>query len=209
MSATRTYRGVSGEARRARRRDALVAAALDLMAREGSAAVTVRGVCARAALNQRYLYESFPGGPDELLLAAFDAARVDAGRTMRDAIATARGDGSATARAVAEAVAAMVGDEPYHGRVLLFESNVAPALHPQRRRMLMAAAGQFAREATQVAPHARTERELTVVGLMVAGGVHELLLAWQSGVLRLRRGEVVDRIAAAILGSLSGDGARK
>lgn len=210
MSATRTYGGLSAEARRAQRRGALIDAALDLMASEGSRAVTVRGVCARAGLNQRYLYESFPDGPDELLVAAFDAARLHAGRAMRDAIASARGDGEAKVRAAAEAVVGLVADEPHHGRVLLFEGNAAAALHPHRQRMLLSAAEQFAREAIgQLGTVAPDEEDLTVVGLMVAGGVHELLLAWHSGALLLTREQVAERIAAAIVVSLLGDGARE
>ncbi len=206
---TRTYAGATAEQRRALRRAALVSAALDLMAREGSAAVTVRGVCARAGLNQRYLYESFPAGPDELLVAAFDAARLQAGRAMRGAIAAAGPDGRARVRAAAQAVVALVADEPHHGRVLLFEGHATASLHPHRQRMLLAAAEQFAREASaQLGAAAPPHAELTVAGLMVAGGVHELLLAWESGAVRLTRDQVLDRIVAATVASLSGDGAR-
>ena len=200
---TRTYAGVTAEQRRAQRRESVICAALDLMASEGSGAVTVRSVCARAGLNQRYLYESFPGGPDELLVAAFDVARVQAARAMRDAIDSVHGGGDAQAQAVAAAVVALVADPPHHGRVLLFEGNVAAALHPHRQRMVRAAAEQFAGEVTaRLGPSAPPRQDTTVTGLMVAGGVHELLLAWESGAVPLAREQVVDRIARAILAGL-------
>ena len=52
--------------KRGRTRQALMDAALDLVATDGVAAVTVRGVCAQARLNDRYFYESFRGDIDEV-----------------------------------------------------------------------------------------------------------------------------------------------
>ena len=67
VSIHRTYRGVSADVRREQRRAALLEAALDLMGSE-DADISVRGVCTRARLTQRYFYESFTN-LDELQLA--------------------------------------------------------------------------------------------------------------------------------------------
>ncbi|WP_278258124.1 TetR family transcriptional regulator [Nocardioides convexus] len=54
----RRYGGKTAEQRRAERREALLAAAVDIWQESGWAAVTMRGVCARAGLTDRYFYES-------------------------------------------------------------------------------------------------------------------------------------------------------
>ncbi|HET6290833.1 MAG TPA: TetR family transcriptional regulator, partial [Amycolatopsis sp.] len=59
MTASRRYSGKTADERRAERRLALLGAALDIWQEQGWAAVTMRGVCARANLTDRYFYESF------------------------------------------------------------------------------------------------------------------------------------------------------
>ena len=67
----RSYGGEAGDARVARRRAALIDAALELLGQAEPAQVTVRGVCARAALTPRYFYESFVG-VDDLVAATYE-----------------------------------------------------------------------------------------------------------------------------------------
>ena len=55
----RAYGGVSEEQRRAARRLRLLEAGLEIIGTQGYAAATLRAVCARAELTERYFYESF------------------------------------------------------------------------------------------------------------------------------------------------------
>lgn len=55
----RKYRGISNEERKAERRAKLLEAAADCFAQEGFHQTTVRGICGRAGLTERYFYESF------------------------------------------------------------------------------------------------------------------------------------------------------
>lgn len=69
MSVSRSYRGVTADERRSRRRAALLEAALDLLGSDDGD-IGVRAVCTQARLTQRYFYESF-ASLDELELALF------------------------------------------------------------------------------------------------------------------------------------------
>src|SRR5688572_26077942 len=57
--AKRSYGGVAAPERSARRRAALIDAALDVLTKSGASAVTKKAVCAQARLNDRYFYEHF------------------------------------------------------------------------------------------------------------------------------------------------------
>lgn len=68
--ALRRYGGRGGEERRAERRERLLDAGLACYGEVGYHAATVRMICARAGLSERYFYESFANGED-LLCAVY------------------------------------------------------------------------------------------------------------------------------------------
>ena len=68
---SRPYAGIDPEQRRARRRQALLAAGLQRFGNEGYAETSIRDVCAAAGLNRRYFYESF-ASREALLRAVYD-----------------------------------------------------------------------------------------------------------------------------------------
>mgnify|MGYP000405556745 CR=1 FL=1 len=75
-SINKRWGGRTGAERRAERRQQLIEAATEIWSESGWAAVTMRGVCARTGLNDRYFYEGFKTR-DELLVAAWDGVRND------------------------------------------------------------------------------------------------------------------------------------
>lgn len=68
---TKRWTGRSLDARRAERREMLVAAGVRLYGSQGFHDTGVRAICREAGLTERYFYESFANG-EELLLAAFN-----------------------------------------------------------------------------------------------------------------------------------------
>jgi AcrR family transcriptional regulator len=58
-TAGRKYRGVSNEVRVAERRVKLIEAGIELFGLQGFHQTSVRGLCAKAGLTERYFYESF------------------------------------------------------------------------------------------------------------------------------------------------------
>jgi AcrR family transcriptional regulator len=192
---TRPYRGVSAEQRRADRRERLLEAGLDLLGGEGFGATTVRGVCARAGLTERYFYESFKD-LEALLLAVFDEIIEDATRAVLEAVAQAPHDEREKSRAAIAAFVDLMTDDPRKGRVAFVEAMGSEALMLRRLATMRAFAQLIADQAQAFygAPAAqREDAELTA--LLLVGGLAETLIAWLGGSLRLSRDRLVDHVA--------------
>lgn len=112
------WSGVPLEDRQARRRDDLVAAGVSLLGSEGGPALTVRAVCRKAGLTERYFYESF-ADRDEFVRAAYD----DVCNRAMTALTSAT-----TPREAVERFVALMVDDPMRGRVLLLAPEVEPVL---------------------------------------------------------------------------------
>ncbi len=112
------WSGVPRESRPALRRDDLVAAGVQLLGGEGGPALTVRAVCRKAALTERYFYESF-SDRDEFVRAVYDDVCTRAMATLTSA---------KTAREAVEQFVALMVDDPVRGRVLLLAPAVEPVL---------------------------------------------------------------------------------
>jgi AcrR family transcriptional regulator len=123
----RTWAGTTLADRQAARRETLLDAGLDLVGSGGSAALTVRSVCRRAGLTDRYFYESF-ADRDTLLVAVYDRVAEEAGNALIAAVAAAPDDLPRRARAAVDAFLQVIVDDPRKGRVLLLEPLTDPAL---------------------------------------------------------------------------------
>lgn len=94
----RVYGGISGEQRAAERRQRFIEAGIELFGRIGYHAATVRGICQRAGLTDRYFYESFKNTED-LLCAAYMQVVIQ----MRDRITEAAMNAAREPEAMARA----------------------------------------------------------------------------------------------------------
>jgi AcrR family transcriptional regulator len=110
------WSGVPLESRYALRRDNLIAAGVQLLGSERGPALTVRAVCRKAALTERYFYESF-SDRDEFVRAVYDDVCTRAMKTLTSA---------KTPREAVEQFVELMVDDPVRGRVLL----LAPAVEP-------------------------------------------------------------------------------
>lgn len=104
--------------RHALRRDDLVAAGVQLLGGEAGPALTVRAVCRKAALTERYFYESFTDRED-FVRAVYDDVCTRAMTTLTTA---------KTPREAVEQFVALMVDDPVRGRVLLLAPAVEPVL---------------------------------------------------------------------------------
>ena len=121
----RLWGGTTLADRRATRREKLLAAGLDLLGSEETGGVSVRAVCRRAQLTERYFYESFEDR-DALVLAVYDEVAAETQRVLKEAT-TGLVDPETVARAAVEAMVGLILDDPRKGRVLL----LAPITEPQ------------------------------------------------------------------------------
>jgi AcrR family transcriptional regulator len=190
--ASRTYAGETGTERKDRRRRVLQEAALDLVADGGWDRVTVRGVCGRAHLNDRYFYESF-ADRDALLLATRDDIAADALRALQHAIATTAPE--ARVRAVVEAVIDFFTADPRRGR-LVFDPH--PALRTRRTEMLRTLSRIVADQATELLPDAAPEPDRELGALTLVSGTMEVFASWLRGEVDVTRDHLADFLVAMV-----------
>jgi len=179
---SRSYRGVSGDERRAQRRQKLVDAGVELFGTRGYHACSVRDVCLTASLNRRYFYESF-GALDELLRAIYDEIVADLSRTVVEAIPP-DGDFDARIRAGMEAFWAAVTADPRRARILMIEIiGVSVELETHRREMRHGFAAMIADQ--MVAAGERDGRPLALDPTLTARGlvatITDLVIDWMRG----------------------------
>ena len=204
MSSTGVYGGVPADERRAQRRARLLEAALELLGRQGSAHLSVRGVCREAQLSSRFFYESFED-LDALTLAVFDDIHARATGRVLEAIAAAGADPGAQARAAIGTFVHELTDDPRRGRIMVVEALSSAPLMSRRvaamRDMtrLIAALGR----ATYHPPPA-AETLVDVTATLLAGGLAELLVAWMDGSLTASREELIEDCAALFMATVEG-----
>lgn len=198
----RMYGGMAADERRARRRQRLLEAGLDLLGTEGWQATTVTGVCRRARLTPRYFYESFRDR-DELLVAVFDGVMEDVRTEVVAALSNGSRDVRETVRATMGAFVKVVTDDPRKGRVAFVEALGSEALMRSRldtmRRFAKLVANQ-ARATYDVVPD--DGRAIETAGLIAAGGLIETMIAWLDGGLESTADELIEdftRLSAASL----------
>lgn len=112
------WTGVPLQDRHAVRREDLIAAGVQLLGEKDGPALTVRAVCRKAALTERYFYESFTDR-DDFVRAVYDDVCTRAMATLMSAN---------TPREAVERFVALMVDDPVRGRVLLLAPTVEPVL---------------------------------------------------------------------------------
>lgn len=180
-TSTGTYGGRTAEQRRTERRARLVESAAGIWAEQGWAAVSMRGVCARAGLVDRYFYESF-ANRDALLVAVWEQARDDIAELVIDAVSGADGDPIAGLRAAVDAVVAFIDRSPERARIVLADCAGCEPLRDARATalhnftdLLVGLARPFLR--------VPNDQGLRMTTLMAVGGFVELATAWKDGLI--------------------------
>ena len=189
---SRNYGGVSAEDRIAERRTRLVAAGRELLAEAGWQGVSLRAVCARSGMVDRYFYESF-ANRDALLVAVTDQVGADVLRVAGERMGSAPRSYRGQVRAAADAVLDLLDREAGLVRVLLLETPDSPALGEQRRRMMRSLADLLVLATDDLdtlrgAPDVR--RRMGAHAIL--GALFELLAAWTAGELDVRREDLLD-----------------
>jgi AcrR family transcriptional regulator len=193
--AHRAYGGVPAEQRRAQRRAALIAAALDIVGSPGHARLTVAGLCARADLNERYFYESF-GTLDDVVVAVFEAVIAELADVIVGAVAAAPADSREKARAAIGAAVELLTDDSRKARVVFVEPLANPVLMARRADVARTFVALIVEQAQQFYGAEATLRLGSWADFAAAyslGGLAETMTAWLRGDLQIERDELVDR----------------
>ena len=204
MTASRAYRGVSADQRRAQRRQLLVDTALDCLHEEGLAAISVRSVCARARLTPRYFYESFEG-LEPLLLTAVDSVVDEVAEQALTALAAAPADLAVQVRSAIDAGYGVVATDARKASALLVAASGHGPLRARRQKLVTDYADLIIDGLPVLNGLGLAERRTArAMALFVMGGAADVIEAVLSGRLRLSRRQLVDQLTAMWLSVLSG-----
>ena len=192
-AAPRTWGGRTPEQRRAERRARLLEAALDIWLEHGWAAVTMRGLCARAGLNDRYFYEHF-ADRDDLLATVWDEVCIEVFGELTAVIAEniARPPLEILRSTITRAVELQSG----HARILSADHAGSAILEARRSKMLTDATDWLMAAAEPYLRPGVDPLSLRMSTLMGIGGFVELLAAWRAGTLEVDADRVIGHTGA-------------
>lgn len=194
MTRSRSYGGKSADQRRAERHDALIEAARELWREQGWAAVTMRGVCARARLTDRYFYENF-ADRDALLNEIWDLTRDETLGMLYAAIAPLIAESPLIQlHAVIDAMVRRIADDPGDAQILFGDHAGSAALERRRRDTIQTAVEIFLGLSRPYLKPDADETKLRVSVLIGIGGFVETVLAWRSGALTLSADELIESL---------------
>jgi len=197
VTAPRSWAGTSLAERREERRRRLLDVGLELMATEGSAAVSVRSVCRAAQLTDRYFYENFPD-LDALLVAVYDEVVAEFGGALVAAIESGQPDQGALARAAVDAFIDVMATDPRKGRVLLIEPLSSPAIGNHG----MAVAPMFVALVRSQLDEPFDDQAALLAATAVVGGLTSLFLRWLDGTLDVDRATLSEFCVRLLLKSV-------
>jgi len=189
----RTYRGRTAEERQEERRTRLLEAATEIWGREGWAAVTMRGVCAKAGLIDRYFYESF-ADRDALLVTIWDSVQADSLMILGTAFEAAS-DAPPTEQVragITALVENMVAD-PVRAHIALGDHAGSTVLQDRRREVILLISDLIIGLWRPYARPEVTNDEMRVWALVGIGGLYELIAAWHVGVVQVTPAELIEQ----------------
>jgi AcrR family transcriptional regulator len=172
------WSGVPFESRLALRRDNLIAAGVQLLGGDGGPALTVRAVCRKAALTERYFYESF-SDRDEFVRAVYD----DVCTRAMEALTSAK-----TPREAVEQFVELMVDDPVRGRVLLLAPAVEPILVRSGAEWMPNFIDLLQRKLSRIGDPVLQK----MIATSLVGGLSSLFTAYLNGGLGATRKQFID-----------------
>jgi AcrR family transcriptional regulator len=173
---TRTIRGLDADQRREQRRQQMLDAALELIARHGYANTSIEQICQTAYVGNKAFYEQFDSKDDcyvALLSHLMDATL----RRVLEAMEQSPPDEYEMARRMAAAFAHATVDDPRTALVTLREAGgISPAVEQQRRENRRQAASVI--EAFWRRYHPDGEVNFQVLAISTLGGLLEIAADW-------------------------------
>jgi AcrR family transcriptional regulator len=184
----RLYRGISSSERRARRRERLLEAGLELFGTQGYAGTSIRAVSAAASLNSRYFYESFSSRED-LLYGVYRGIIREIAEASEKATAQA-GTIEETARAGLRVGWTTLTEDPRKARVVSLEVvGVSDRLERLRRENRHRFADRLFAD---LLSEDRSRVDPVLAGRSLMGGVMDVLTDWINGEVDASVDEIVE-----------------
>jgi AcrR family transcriptional regulator len=195
----RTYGGRSAEDRRAERREQLLEAGLERFGTDGFASTSIRAVCAQAGLTERYFYEAFPGGRDDLLIAVYEKVIGEVAQEVTAAVAAAPADPEARSRAGLQAFCGALAGDRRRARVQLIEVVGVNDTLERRRREAMHLFARFIAEGSKEFISHNPDLDADLIAMGLVGAVNELMIDWFLGTIDAPVERIVDNCLALFM----------
>lgn len=205
-SASRAYGGLSAEERRGQRRAALLQAGRALWSELGWTGVTMRAVCARAGLTDRYFYESF-ADRDALRIAVMEEIRDEGFALIIAAVHPSLDEPPLVQlRSALKAVLDFVAADDAAAQIFFGDHGGSEVLGDLRRQMIGGVVDMFiALTGSRLIDKARRE-ELRATLILGIGGFVEAAAAWRAKTIAVSSDELIEmlinlaeRIAAGLI----------
>jgi AcrR family transcriptional regulator len=191
LAKTGVWGGRTAAQRHAERRQRLIDAATEIWVEGGWAAVTMRGVCSRTSLNDRYFYEHFTDR-DDLLCAIWDGLRDDLLAQLIGVLTEDRQRPPMTTLIKGiELVVQRISDDPGWAQIMCSRHLGSAALERRRTEILHQATNIMVAAAK---PHLKSDADesgLRMDMLVGIGGFVELVTAWHSGLIKVTASDVI------------------
>lgn len=196
----RRYGGLGPTERARQRRDAILEAATDLFAATGYRNTSVKQICDKAGLTQRYFYESF-ADKEASLLATYDGLAGQMRTDTLDAVeATTDPDDldTVTERGLTAFIGYLTNDTRRAQIVLIEVVGVSPHLETRRHAVLHEFADLVI--TTWLGRREPTSQE-RLAAVALVGGVNHLLVDWLLGGKLQQPAELVQACATLFAGA--------
>ncbi len=161
--------------------------------------MSVRAVCRRSKLTERYFYENF-ADRDELIVAVYEGVVTDAHRALVEAVDTAGRDAEARAEAAVTAFVTLILDDPRKGRVLLLAPLADPALNRRGTERIPMFA-ELVRSQLSGSSREVDEGDRAMTATALVGGLANLFTAYLGGSLDVSRERLTAHCVRLVLGA--------
>ncbi|MGL4307128.1 MAG: TetR/AcrR family transcriptional regulator [Mycobacteriaceae bacterium] len=190
----KSWAGVALSDRQAVRRTELLKAGIELLGAIGGSTLSVRGVCRRANLTERYFYESFTDR-DQFVQEVYASVGAKAHQALVFAVENSVKTPQARTQAAVDAFVELMVDHPEMGRVLLLSPVVEPALSRTGFELIPTFVALLQSQLSGVDDD--MERQLVALGLI--GALTSLFMAYLDGTVQISRERFVEHIVALIV----------
>jgi AcrR family transcriptional regulator len=197
----RSYGGRSAQQRAEERRQRMVEAAITVLAAQGERA-TMTAICHEAGLTERYFYESF-ANRDAALVAALEAVTEEIADTAVRVLQETPGSVEERVHAMTRSFALWAANQPERALVAVVHASATGPLRARRHELIGSFADMAAREAASLyGDQAWPADRARVQGLVLIGGLAELVASWLTGEVPLDTDQLAD-VAADLFVSLT------
>ena len=186
----RSYKGLPAAERATQRRQRLLEIGLDMLGdRDGPQDLTLRTVCGRSGLAQRYFYESF-ADKDEFAAAIYDWAL--AGLVSRAQAAVAAVPPPEQARAGITSLVHTIGADRRIGQLLFSPNQISLVLVRKRFESTAMFVSLFAQHLRVT--FSPNESGLPVLAQFLVGGVGQALAAWLNEEMTITEEDLIEQL---------------